>query len=271
MLTRLRSLPAPWRYVLYLAGMLVVAMLSIGMGIAAATVLDWQSRMATNNPQMEARTTRDGGSEATVATRSTENTTSEPPIATSDPAKVRAATSFVHRATAENSRGDYTVVSDPALNGHPNAIMLVSPISERDGAEKNAPYDHNIGVWYTPVTHKWAIFNQDLAAVPAGSTFEIVVPADSASFVHRADTRNSAGDHTYLDNRLTNGERDAVLEVTQNWNPGGGRGVYNDHPIGTRYDADLGEWALYNRDGAAMPDGAAFNVAVSAGVDESSK
>jgi hypothetical protein len=111
----------------------------------------------------------------------------------------------------------------------------------------------------------WAIFNQDRAAVPAGATFEVVVPRASAKFVHLASLVNTAGNYTYLDDRLTNGEPDVVLSVTQNWNPGGGRGVCNDHPVGTVYDARVKKWAIYNRDNVSIPKGAAFNIAVSKG------
>jgi hypothetical protein len=55
--------------------------------------------------------------------------------------------------------------------------------------------------------------------------------------------------------------------VTQNWNPGGGVGVYNDHRAGVLYDEDVERWAVYNRDDAPMPYGSAFNVAVSGGGD----
>jgi hypothetical protein len=81
--------------------------------------------------------------------------------------------------------------------------------------------------------------------------------------VHQAEPSNTAGNYTYIDSRLTNGQPDAVLWVTQNWNPGGGSGVYNDHPVGIIYDTTLDQWAIYNRDGAKLPRGAAFNVAVS--------
>jgi hypothetical protein len=70
------------------------------------------------------------------------------------------------------------------------------------------------------------------------------------------------GSRTYLDDPLTNGKPDATLSVTQNWNPGGGRGVYNDHLIEAVYDTNLKQWAIVNRDGAAIPRGAAFNVAI---------
>ena len=78
------------------------------------------------------------------------------------------------------------------------------------------------------------------------------------------------GNATFLNDPLTDGKADAVVSVTQNWNPGGGAGVYNDHPVGVLYDEDVQKWAVYNRDGARMPDGAAFNVAVS-GSDESAR
>ena len=123
-------------------------------------------------------------------------------------------------------------------------------------------------MWYEGGAGQWAIFNQDLAAVPAGSTFKVVVPTASAGFVHYAERPDTAGHYTYLDNGLTNGQPDAVLSVTQNWNPGGGRGVYNDHPVGAQYDAKLKKWAIYNRDSAPMPEGAAFNFSVSFGANE---
>ena len=166
---------------------------------------------------------------------------------------------FTHTATDENSRGDYTYLADPAIDGDPDAIVLAEP-SPAGGIA----YGHNIGVWYDFVDRRrWAIFNQDRAVVPAGSAFRVVVPAATVSFVHRAGLTNTVGNVTYLDNPLTDGKPDAVLSVTQNWNPGGGVGVYNDRPVDVLYEEDADGWAIYNRDGAPMPEGAAFNVAVS--------
>ena len=169
--------------------------------------------------------------------------------------------SFVHRATDGNSRGNYTYLGDPRTNGDPDAVVLIAPSPGR-GEQAGADYGHNVGVWYEPGKKKWGIFNQDMAAVPAGSAFEVVVPPADQGFVHRAALPNTVGNTTYLDNPLTNGESDAVLSVAQNWNPGGGGGVYNDHPVGVLYDEDVDGWLVYNEDGAPMPNGAAFNVAV---------
>jgi hypothetical protein len=101
--------------------------------------------------------------------------------------------------------------------------------------------------------------------VPQGATFRVEVPRASAKFVHHADLLNTAGNYTYLDDQLPNGQSHVALSVTQNWNPGAGRSVYNNHPVGTMYDAQVKKWAIFNRDGASMPKGAASNVAVSAG------
>ncbi|MBA2440867.1 MAG: hypothetical protein H0V53_00450 [Rubrobacter sp.] len=83
-----------------------------------------------------------------------------------------------------------------------------------------------------------------------------------AAFVHRATAENTSGNSTYLDSPLAEEDPEAVLLVTQNWNPEGGAGTYNDHPVGVWYDPDAQEWAIFNQDLAAMPDGASFNVLV---------
>jgi hypothetical protein len=174
---------------------------------------------------------------------------------------------FVHRATGANSRGDYTYIGHPRIDGDPDAVVLAEPSPGR-GDDGGAAYGRNIGVWYEPQEQRWAIFNQDLAAVPAGSAFEVVVPPADEGFVHRAAPPNTAGNATYIDDPLLDGQPDAEVSVTQNWNPGGGGGVYNDHPVGALYDGDAGSWFIYNKDGVRMPEGAAFNVAAVLGSAE---
>ena len=90
---------------------------------------------------------------------------------------------------------------------------------------------------------------------PNGTAFDAV-------FVHRATSENISTNSTYLDNPLTNDNPNIILYVTQNWNPGGGAGTYNDHNIGVWYDPSRQRWAIFNQDREAMTEGAAFNVAV---------
>jgi hypothetical protein len=227
----LRGLSTPLRFLAYVAGALLVLLVAAGVGATAGVVFgggpEWLTSGSWNANALANKTV------------------------------------FTHTATDANNPGDYTTyVSDPAIDGDPNAVVLIVPSTDRGNA-RGASYDHNIGVWYEGVNEKkWAIFNQDGAAMPAGITFEVIIPPASETFVHFAEIDNTEGSRTYLDNPLTNGEQDALLTVTQNWNPGGGRGVYNDHPIGVLYDADMKRWAIYNRGGAPIPDGAAFNIGV---------
>jgi sortase A len=276
MIEWLRGRTPPLRYLAYFAGALLAFFVASGVGAAAALVVGWQHGQAANGsgvPTDEPKTLEESVSETTGTVKSLKNaatqTLSKPQNANPDePAEE---TAFAHRATDENRRGDYTYISHPSINGDANAIVLAAPTPDL-GSARGATYDHNIGVWYEGVDEKkWAIFNQDRSAVPAGATFEVVVPPASGSFVHHAEPGNTVGNGTYLNDPLTAGKPGAVLSVTQNWNPGGGRGVYNDHPVGVRYDDERGRWAIYNKDRSAMPDGAAFNVTVSEGGKEGTR
>lgn len=256
MIDRLRTLSPLLRLAACVAGMILVFSLAVGIGALAAFVFNWQFDEVP--AESVGRRVPDVTTLETTA-REPEDTTMKRSSGANPSKDKLYKVSFVHRATDDNSRGDYTYISDPSINGKPNAIVLVSPGPDRVGGEP-ADYGHNIGVWYEGRAGKWAIFNQDLAAVPAGAAFKVTIPKESAGFVHYAKRSNTAGHYTYVDNKLTNGHPDAALSVTQNWNPGGGRGVYNDHPVGVQYNAKLKEWVIYNRDGAPMPEGATFNI-----------
>ena len=78
-------------------------------------------------------------------------------------------------------------------------------------------------------------------------------------FTHIATPLNSASDWTDLDSPATNNQPSALVFITPNWNPGGrGIGVYNNHPIGVWYHGS--QWSIFNQDGLAISNGAAFNV-----------
>ena len=276
MIERLRMLSFPLRFLIYVAGVALLFGVALGLGATAALVFEWKTGQAQTTPPGTTFSAGNPGesnaSESTALERSTMETTSieealeeagiEPsrdPENSNDKANKAP---FVHKAKDKNSRGDYTYISESRINGDANAIVLASPTQVQKKTKVDS-YQHHIGVWYEAGKQKWAIFNEDLAPVPEGATFNVVVPKASASFVHRAKSNNTSGAFTYLDDPLTNGKPDAILSATQNWNPGGGRGVYNDHPIGAVYEARRGKWAIYNKDGAPMPEGAAFNITVS--------
>jgi hypothetical protein len=166
---------------------------------------------------------------------------------------------FVHTATATNSGGDWTKIDNALTNGHPNAIVFVTPnFNPGGGAGTTDP--HPLGVYYNTAS-QWAIFNQDIAVIPVNAAFNVLVPnPDTSVFVHKATAANSPGDYTIIDHPLTNGHPGAIIFVTPNWNPGGVGVTYNPHPIGVGYLS--GKWFILNEDLADMPVGAAFNVFV---------
>ncbi|MBU0492143.1 MAG: hypothetical protein KKA73_23130 [Chloroflexi bacterium] len=171
---------------------------------------------------------------------------------------------FVHTATAANIAGHYTYIDHPLTNDNPNAMVLVTQ-NWNPGGVGSTYNDHPIGVWYSSSTKKWAVFNQDFAAMPIGADFNVLVPTtDWAAFVHTATAANIAGHYTYIDHPLTNDNPNAIVFVTPNWNPGGVGGTYNDHPIGVWYSSSAQKWAIFNQDFASMPTGAAFNVLIPA-------
>ncbi len=173
------------------------------------------------------------------------------------------ADAFVHTAASGNITGNYTLIDNPATNNNPNAMLFVTQNWNPGGSGGEIYNDHPIGVWYSPAG-KWSVFNQDGAAMPNGAAFNVFVPPPGTDvFIHTALSGNIVGTVTYIDHPLTNNRPGAMLLVTQNWNPGGTGGTYNNRHIGVAYDSTKGKWNIFNEDGASsMPEHASFNVAV---------
>jgi len=162
---------------------------------------------------------------------------------------------FVHRVTAGNSADNYTYIDHPLTNNNPNALLLVT--------NRGFSWLRTVGVWYDSITGQWAVFDEHLLNMSEYQSFDIFIPVmDPAFFVHKATASNIVSNYTYIDHPLTNGHPHAIVFVTQNWNPGGGAGTYNNHAIGVWYSTGAGKWAIFNQDLAAMPVGAAFNVLI---------
>ena len=160
----------------------------------------------------------------------------------------------IHKATATNTFGNYTIINHLLANGKPNAILQVTQNWNPPGS--GGVYNpHNIGVWYTGT--KWSVFNQDGAPLPLGSAFNIRV---GLGFIHTATPSNIIGYRTVIDSPQFNGKPGISILVTPNWNPGGAGGTYNDHPIAVWYNSVTSKWEIFNQDFAAMPVNTAFNV-----------
>ncbi len=160
---------------------------------------------------------------------------------------ITAQTPFKHTTSSSNIKGHMTTLDNPSVNGKSNALLFIS--------QQYGKYNkHQVGVWYSG--GKWLIYNEDKAAMPQSTAFNVIAlsPSDVA-FSHRATTSNIAQNWTVIDHPKTNNNPNAVILVTQNW-----KGTYNPKAIGVWYTR--GKWAIFNQDKSAMPSGANFNVLV---------
>lgn len=78
---------------------------------------------------------------------------------------------FVHTATAGNINVSRTTLDNPMINGDPNAILTVTPVSNDGDPFINSP----IGVSYDSVAGRWRIFRADGSNMPVGAKFNVLV------------------------------------------------------------------------------------------------
>lgn len=159
-------------------------------------------------------------------------------------------TVFKHTATSASINNNVTTISNPATDGKPGAILIVTPDYGSSG-----PYHAKaIGVWYS--AGKWTIFNQDRSPMTANAKFNVMVLNPGAnSFIHTATTAGISGHVTTIDHPRLNDRPNAKFLISQNW---GSAGPYNNHPLGVYYSN--GKWHIFNQNRAAIPVNAKFNV-----------
>ena len=166
---------------------------------------------------------------------------------------------FVHQATAANSAGDFTNVTSPDTDGQPSKQLIITPTWNPGGAGGtfDAPPS---GVWYNTGASKWSIFHEDLSAITLNASFNVypVLAAVHGLSLHTATAANTSGYITCVDNIDLNGNPSGIAFVTQNWNPGGAGGTYDNAVPALYYNGS--RWCIWNESIAAMPVGAAFNV-----------
>jgi len=173
------------------------------------------------------------------------------------------AVAYTHVATVSNTTANWTELDNKDTNNNPNAFVIATP--NRTGRVVD---NHPIAVWYDALAGKWAIFNQDWAALPIGAAFNVYAiqaflsgGSQSAAILHVATSSNSKGNWTDIDSPVTNNNPAAFVNVTLNWNPGGVGGVYDPHPLGAWYDVQAKKWAIFNEGSMdPIPVGAAFNL-----------
>ena len=171
---------------------------------------------------------------------------------------------FIQTATSSNIVDDFTLINNGATNGNPNALLFVTPNYD-PGQVCGCVYEPvPVGVFYETSADEWAIFNEDQSAMTLGESFNVlVVPsASKTAYTITASPSDIFGDRLPLNTSVTNDKPASQVLVTQNWNPGGVGGAYNDENPGVEY---VGlQWAIFNESTDPMTPGVSFNVLVGA-------
>jgi hypothetical protein len=158
---------------------------------------------------------------------------------------------FTHIARPHTISGHVSEM-DSELNGNNGALLLATPNFSVSGVANNHPFGT---YYYGP----WALFNQDFAAMPANTGFDIFSPAPGGgSFTHVTSAGSVSGYSSIFSDSSTDNLPDRIVLLTQNWTVGGSA-VYNPHPVGVYYGSDS-KWHVANLDGAAMPQNLGFNL-----------
>jgi hypothetical protein len=85
----------------------------------------------------------------------------------------------------------------------------------------------------------------------------------TAAFVQVCTTNNQTAAHrTTIDNPQCNGNPNAILLVTHNYNPGNSGPNLETHPFSVYYNSGTSKWEIYQDDFATMAVGTAFNVLI---------
>ena len=113
MVEQLRTLPPPLRYSVYAVGVLLMFFMAAGLGATAAVGVGWQFERAGLAPGHTGAPTPERGKLEKIA-GSAEGSGA---TAVDSPNEKEYEASFTHRANEDNSRGDYTYISDPSIDG----------------------------------------------------------------------------------------------------------------------------------------------------------
>ena len=166
-------------------------------------------------------------------------------------------------ASVLNSVGDFTIINHVGLNAKPAGLALLTHFINPAPTLLGVGIASNLGVFYDGTA--WAVYNE--AALPAAAAAYNLsnITGVAGASVQTSSVANIIGTSFAINDPLANNNRNAVVFVTHNFNPGGVGGEANDHPVGVSYDSTDDAWRIFNEDQTDMAVGESFNVQVYAG------
>lgn len=160
-----------------------------------------------------------------------------------------------HTTSKNNITRNYTLLDTKELTGNPDAVVFAQ-VAKNSKSKPTQP----IGVWYTG--RQWSIFHEDQSPMMEGVSFTVNYCTRPNPNCFTVTAKADRGNESYLDHPELNGNPQAQLRLTQNWNPGGKGGVYNPASAYLQYNKNKKRWYIANENNAQLSGNAAFNVMV---------
>jgi len=159
-------------------------------------------------------------------------------------------------AAAASITGNIFTLNDPHLNAKPTLKLIVTQDISVAAVVFNP---HPIGVYYNTTTKVWEIFNEDIAAMPIGAIFNVLIPTTVARV--NGGATNSFTNQTFF--ALRKHDSSALLLQTHIFDPfphvttGPLNGVFQLSPVGLFFNpvvttapipSSSGCWEVFNED-----------------------
>jgi hypothetical protein len=181
-------------------------------------------------------------------------------LALGSPAQAASPKALQFTSSVVNTAGSTMTLDHPLLNGKPKLNLI---LTQRLGP--GVVYNnHPVGVQYDPANGRWQIRNEDVAAIPAGACFNVLIPASSKRVGTTVDSVwDNVTTFTYQFNKpnallLATHIVNPVLNFPGNLLPRNIGTYYTG--TGSTYPLYYNKWSVYTEDGGDLPV-VGFNIA----------
>jgi hypothetical protein len=173
---------------------------------------------------------------------------------------------FTVHATGGSRSGDHVFISSPVTNDKPHAVLQVTQVLNPGGASGGVYNPRLVGVRYYKPQRKWAIVNENGARIPRGAAFNVLIGGSATGGgsprVITTTTTSRVGDGTLFSNPVSNGNPNALVLDTPDWNPGGKGGTTSTSQTAVDYDTTSAHWGVFDQNGTSAPLHSAYNVLI---------
>lgn len=172
---------------------------------------------------------------------------------------------FYVTAKSSNSSGDSVFINSKLTNGKPDAEIQVTQDPSPDAVTIGHVLTfnpHHVGVRYDRANKRWAIFNEDHAAMPVDASFNVLVSPAASNGGHgeelTATTSNLRNGGVAISTSQTSGNPNNVTFVTANSSPDGKTGHLDNAQPGVWYNGNTE--VIFNEDQSDIAAKTTFNV-----------